>query len=124
MGRVETAAYVSTRQIGEATVTIISEGSSPWAPGLLAPEDEWRRAMADANAAGEIMLGLNFAHVKLGNSSSVIDLGFNDATPEHDFPPGYVRQPGIIAGLASRGALPTASGARDVAEDYTLQTGR
>lgn len=108
MSQFETAAYVSTRQVGEATVSIISDGSFPWAPGLLALEADWRRAMPNANAAGEIELGLNFAHVKLGSSSILIDLAINDVASDDELPPRFTRQPGLVAGLASLRVTPDA----------------
>ncbi len=101
-----TAAYVSTRQIGDASVSIISDGRFPWAPALRAPETEWRRAMPEANAVGEIIIELDFVHIQLGASSIVVDLGFNDATPDDKLPSGLVRTPGLVAGLASLGVRP------------------
>src|SRR5204863_5823744 len=46
--------YVDSRRIGDATVTIISDGTLHWAPALSAPEAEWRRAMPEADQHGAI----------------------------------------------------------------------
>ncbi len=38
--------------------------------------------------------------------TALIDLGFNDATPDHELPPGISRQPGIVTGQAALGITP------------------
>ncbi len=69
--------YVSSRRIGAADVTVISEGSCLWAPKISAPETEWRRAMPEADAEGRIPIGFNVAYLRLGGASIVIDPGFD-----------------------------------------------
>ena len=101
------SAYVASRRIGSAIVTIISEGSMRWAPELQAPEVEWRRAMPEAGANGEITLGLNVVHIRLGGASILVDPGFDDpARPSPWDEAGLVRSPGLLAGLATIGVRP------------------
>src|SRR5205807_6017643 len=61
--------FTATRKIGDAAVTIISEGSMSWAPKFVAPEAEWRRAVPEVGADGAITIGLNLAHIRIGNAS-------------------------------------------------------
>src|SRR5437879_11749134 len=97
--------YVSSRRIGDATVTIISDGVLPWALEMQVPESDWRRAMPEAGADGKVLLGINAAHIQLGDASILIDPGFDDPeSDEHDPKeiewPGLVRSPGLHAALA------------------------
>ena len=102
-----TAGYVASRRIGEATVTVISEGTFPWKLDLEAPEAEWRRAIPEANAAGEVVLGANVVHIRLGSDSILIDPGFADPSePPPAYFPGLKRSPGLLAGLAAIGVAP------------------
>ena len=104
-----TSSYVASRQFGEATVTIISDGYMRGKVALPLPESEWRPAIPEADAAGEIAYGLNFLHIKLGDASIVIDpSGLDDPTSGmvKDFfknYPDYLLTPGLEAGLASIG---------------------
>src|SRR5438445_12350944 len=100
--------YTASRMIGDATVTIISEGSMSWAPKFVAPEAEWRRAVPEAGADGAITIGLNLAHIRIGNASILIDPGFDD--PDSAWPrrfaarwAGVQRSPGLERGLAALG---------------------
>ena len=65
------AQYVTSRQIGAATVTLIDDGLLRWNPQLLAPDDERRRAMPEAEADGTLTLALHVAHIRIGNASIV-----------------------------------------------------
>ena len=97
--------YISSRRIGDATVTVISEGLLPWTPDLQAPEVARRQAMPEADAQGQILLGLNLAHIRLGDASVLIDPGFDDPVSEQQrhfelIWPGATRSPGLQAALA------------------------
>lgn len=103
--------YVSSRSIGDATVTVISEGTLPWAPEIQALELEWRRAMPEADANGVLPLGINVVHIRTGDASILVDPGFDD--PESSWQlehgaasPGLTRTPGLEAGLAGIGVAP------------------
>lgn len=96
--------YVGSRRIGEATVTVIRDGTFPWAPRMQAPEAEWRRAMPEANAAGELMIDMNVVHIRTGDASILVDLGFQEDAAGHM--PRLRRTPGVLAGLASIGVAP------------------
>lgn len=101
--------FVRSRQIGSATVTAISDGS-----GLSTiirmlvdvPESVWRQEVqADAN--GDVRLGYNVAHIRLGSASILVDLGFDDPSPTSPWQaPRHVRSPGVPAGLAALGIAP------------------
>jgi len=103
------SAYVTSRQFGEATVTIISDGYMLGKVALPLPESEWRPAIPEADAEGRINYGLNFIHIKIGDASILVDpSGLDDPTTNmvHDFIetyPGYGLTPGLEAGLASIG---------------------
>lgn len=104
-------AHVASRRIGDATVTIISEGALSWAPRFQVPEAEWRRAMPEADTTGKITLGLNLAHISIGNASILVDPGFDDPSSawQRRFAakwPGLSRSVGLLAGLASIGVQP------------------
>ena len=106
------SSYVASRQFGEATVTIISDGYICGKVALPLPESEWRPAIPEADAEGVIAYGLNFLHIKLGDASIVVDpSGLDDPTAgmmeefiQHY--PDYHLTPGLEAGLASIGVKP------------------
>ena len=103
----DTSSYVTSRQFGQATVTLINDGMLRWNPQLLAPEDERRRAMPEAAPDGTLDLSLLVAHIKVGAASILIDTGYDDTSPEfgrnHQ---QFVSSPGVAAGLASIGVRP------------------
>lgn len=105
------AEFVASRRVGEATVTVISEGSLWWAPRFEIPEDARRRAMPEAASDGRIPLGLNLVHIRLGEASIVVDPGCDDPTSpwQRQFAikfPGVTRSPGLGAALTAIGARP------------------
>ncbi len=105
--------FVASRAVGEATVTVISEGSLPWAPRFQIPEDERRRAMPEAGPDGRIPLGLNLVLIQIRDASIVVDPGCDDPTSpwQGHFAakfPGVQRSPGLGAGLAAIGVRPEA----------------
>jgi glyoxylase-like metal-dependent hydrolase (beta-lactamase superfamily II) len=103
--------FVSTRRVGAATISVISEGTLRWAPRFGVSEAEWRRALPDADGEGRITLGLNLLHVRLGDASIVIDPGLDDpdSTLQREMAakwPGMTRTPGLDAALAVLGVRP------------------
>lgn len=103
--------FVASRRIGDAVVTVISEGTLRWNPRFEISEDERRRAMPDVDANGKLTLGLNLAHVRLGTISIVIDPGFDDpdSSWSREFAakwPGLTRTPGVEAALRHIGVSP------------------
>lgn len=64
-----------TRQVGEATITVITDGEMLWEPRFPVPEAEWRAALPDADTQGRIWIGLNVVLVRLGEALVVIDPG-------------------------------------------------
>ena len=98
------ATPIASRRFGDAIVTLISEGTFPWNLELQAPEAALRRAMPEADASGAILLGINVAHIRLGDASILVDPGFDDpsAAPPAQFP-GLVRSAGLVSGLRSIG---------------------
>lgn len=103
--------YVTTRQFGHATVTVIHEGAAYWAPELTAPEEEWRAAMPEADEVGRILLDHHVVHIRLGDASVLIDAGLDDPSSAWgenwlEEWPGARRTPGLQAGLRSIGVHP------------------
>jgi glyoxylase-like metal-dependent hydrolase (beta-lactamase superfamily II) len=96
--------FVSTRRIGDAVISVVSEGTLRWAPRFAQPEAEWRRAVPDADAEGRILLGLNVMHVRLGAASIVIDPGMDgpDSAFQREMEakwPAMTRTPGLGAAI-------------------------
>ncbi|MBI3969086.1 MAG: MBL fold metallo-hydrolase [Chloroflexi bacterium] len=93
---------VWTRQMGDARIAVISEGSG-WIPvaRLLenVPEAEWRQAV-EADAEGRMLLGFNVAHVTLPGASILIDTGIGSDDPNDPTrPETAVRHVTLTAGL-------------------------
>src|SRR5579859_6401346 len=75
------AEFVSSRRIGDATVTIIRDGTFgavPLVPWLQVPEEQARQVLPRANAKGEVAFDLNAAHIRLGAASILIDPGWGE----------------------------------------------
>lgn len=103
--------FVATRKIGDAVVTVISEGTLRWNPKFEISDDERRRVLPDADGEGKLTLGLNLAHVRLGSVSIVIDPGCDDpsSTWSREFAakwPGLTRTSGLEAALRHIGVSP------------------
>ena len=105
--------FIESRRVGDATVTVVSEGGLLWAPGFPVPEPEWRRAIPEADAAGRVWLGLNVVIIRLENALIVVDPGMDD--PESDWqrersrvwPDWEVRRtPGLAAALVELALAP------------------
>jgi glyoxylase-like metal-dependent hydrolase (beta-lactamase superfamily II) len=108
------ALHVAPRLVGGAVIHVISEGVSPTPHGVIhspgVPEAEWREAILDADAEGNVPLGMNAVHIGLDGASILVDTGVED--PQSDWGQhaaetyGIVRTPGVIAGLRSVGIAP------------------
>jgi glyoxylase-like metal-dependent hydrolase (beta-lactamase superfamily II) len=100
--------FVASRTVGDAVITGISDGQglSTIIKTLEVPPEVWRNAVAvDEN--DEVRLGYNVAHVRLGDASLLIDLGFDDPSPTSQWKaPRHQRSPGVEAGLAAIGVRP------------------
>jgi glyoxylase-like metal-dependent hydrolase (beta-lactamase superfamily II) len=111
MAEATSSDYITTRRFGDATVTIISDGTLVWTPHFPAAPEVAREAMPDAGPNGEVALGLNVCLVQLGDAVVLIDPGCDDPGTAWDtefarhFPP-VVRSPGFAAALAQLGVAP------------------
>jgi glyoxylase-like metal-dependent hydrolase (beta-lactamase superfamily II) len=96
--------WVASRRVGEATVTVVSEGTLVWLPRFGISEEESRRAMPEADAEGRLRLGLNLVHIRAGGASVIVDPGCDDPMSawQVEFAqkwPGLTRSPGLAAAL-------------------------
>ena len=104
---VATEPFFDTRRIGEASVSVISEGTLPWAPRLQAPEAEWRAVVSNADANGVVPLGMNLVLIHAGEAVILVDPGFEDPSDtDAETWPGLVRSPGLHAALQSMDVKP------------------
>jgi glyoxylase-like metal-dependent hydrolase (beta-lactamase superfamily II) len=87
-------------------VTAIRDAADRWIPRWQVPEAEWRRALPEANAKGELASDMSVFHVALGDASVLIDTGFGDAPGRYLKRVPHWRSPGIVAGLATIGVRP------------------
>ncbi|MGI8690558.1 MAG: MBL fold metallo-hydrolase [Thermomicrobiales bacterium] len=108
-----TTSYVSSRRIGDATVTVINDGSIPIPVGSVfpPPEAEWIRAHDAVNADDCLSSGQMVIHIRTDDTSILIDPAYDDpgsAWNDHFAAkwPGLARTPGMEAGLASIGVRP------------------
>jgi len=113
MAQHPSASYVSSRRFGEATVTVINEGSLPIPIASVFPprEAEWIRAHGEADAKDRLMSDQAVIHVRIGDASILIDPAYDDpgSAWQRTFAakwPGVTRTPGMAAGLASIGVRP------------------
>lgn len=109
----DSASYVSARRIGDATVTIINDGSLPIpiASVFPTPEVDWIRAHGEADARDRLLSDQAVIHVRIGDASVLIDPAYDDPGSAWDRAfatkwPGVTRTPGMAAGLASIGVRP------------------
>ena len=104
--------YVSSRSVGDAAVTVVSDGALLWAPRFPVPEAEWRRAIPEADPDGRAWFGLNVALVRLGAARIIVDPALDDPGTafEHWFVGGssmrIERSPGLAAALGALGWTP------------------
>lgn len=113
MAQPSTASYVSSRRIGDATVTVINDGiiPIPVASVFPPPEAEWIRAQGETDADDRLNSGQMVIHIRLGDASILIDPAYDDPGSAWDAHfatkwPGLTRTPGMAAGLASIGVRP------------------
>lgn len=104
-------AFTESRRVGDATVTVINDGSSLWAQNFVVPEDELRAAIPEMDARGRFRIGFHVVHVRIGDASILVDAGFDD--PDSAWGrkfaatwAGADRSPGVEAGLARIGVRP------------------
>lgn len=109
LGDPSSSSFFTSRRVGDATVTIISDASglSTIIKNLVdVPEEVWRQEV-EADENGDVRLGYNVAHVRLGEASILIDLGFDDPSPSSQWRlPRHRRSPGVPIGLAAIGVSP------------------
>ena len=105
--------YIDARPVGDATITVVSEGELRWPPRFPVPEAEWRAALPDADERGFVWIGLNVAFVRLGDALVLIDPGCDDPDSawQRDlakvWPEWPVRRsPGLAAAMATLGIEP------------------
>lgn len=106
------ASYIAQRRIGEATITVISEGLVAVPLDSVFPPEEvaWLRAHGEAD--GDLFVsGQAVIHVALGDASVVIDPAFDDPGSAWDRQfatrwPRVERSPGLGAALAAIGVSP------------------
>jgi glyoxylase-like metal-dependent hydrolase (beta-lactamase superfamily II) len=108
-------AYVSSRRIGDATVTVINDGiiPIPVASVFPPPEAALIRAGGEVDANDRLNSGQMVIHIGIGDASILIDPAYDDpgsAWNDHfaTIWPGLTRTPGMEAGLASIGVRPEA----------------
>lgn len=103
--------YVSTRRVGDSTVTAIDEASGTWPLELTDGRGRPVRKVADADESGRVTIGFHVFHIQIGDSSILVDSGFDDPDTEWGRAfeaewQGVRRSPGLTAGLASVGVIP------------------
>jgi glyoxylase-like metal-dependent hydrolase (beta-lactamase superfamily II) len=109
------ATYIDQRHIGDATITVISDGVAAVPLDSVFPPHEaaWLREHGEAED-GQLFAGDQAViHVALGDASVVIDPAFDDpgTTWDRQFAtrwPRVTRTPGLAAALASIGVAPEA----------------
>jgi glyoxylase-like metal-dependent hydrolase (beta-lactamase superfamily II) len=101
------AAFVDTRRVGDATITVVSEGALKWPPRFSIPEEELRRVLPDLDEQGRVWLGLNDIIIRLGGAVIVVDPGMDDPDSRWQRDRARVwpnwpvtRSPGLAAAMA------------------------
>jgi glyoxylase-like metal-dependent hydrolase (beta-lactamase superfamily II) len=109
----QTEPFIDSRKLGDATITVISDGGLHWAPKFPVPEVEWRQAIPEADEQGRVWLGLNVVVVRLGDALVIIDPGMDDPDSkwQRDRPRVWPDMPvrrtaGMAAGLTQLGIAP------------------
>ncbi len=107
------ASYVSSRRIGDATVTVINDGGIPIpvASVFPPPEAAFIRAHGEADTDDCLNSGQMVIHIAVGGASILIDPAYDDPGSAWNTRfaakwPGLTRTPGMEAGLASIGVRP------------------
>src|ERR1700680_4653391 len=99
-------AFVETRQFGDAVGSRICEGTALVSvPDLLGvTQASVHKAIPEASPAGIVRLAFTVGHVRLGNTSILIDGGIG--SPPRSTGPETDLTPGLDAGLALIGVRP------------------
>ena len=103
--------FFDRRRVGQAVVTVISEGEALWAPHFPVDEGVWRAALPEADAAGRLPVGLTALHIQLGDASVLVDPGLPDPGTGGFITPKLEevrRSPGLAAALTAIGVQPVA----------------
>jgi glyoxylase-like metal-dependent hydrolase (beta-lactamase superfamily II) len=105
--------YVDSRRIGDAVVTVISDGMLPIPVASVFPaeEAEWLRAQGETDAQDRLLSDQAVILIRHGGATVLIDPAYDDPGTEWQEKfakkwPGLVRSPGMQAGLASVGVRP------------------
>ena len=101
------AAFVDSRRVGDAEITVVSEGALKWPPRFPIPEEELRRVLPDLDEQGRVWLALNDIIIRLGEAVIVVDPGMDDPDSRWQRDRARVwpnwpvtRTPGLAAALA------------------------
>src|SRR5436190_19818300 len=70
--------FVDSRRLGDAKVTVVSEGILRWDPRFPGTDGERREALPDADGDGRIWVGLNVVIIQQGDATIIIDPGMDD----------------------------------------------
>lgn len=107
------ASYISTRRIGDATITVINEGVVRVPLTMVFREDAvaWLRAHGEATADDCLTTCQAVVVIQLGDATVVIDPAFDDPGTAWDSHfatlwPSVRRTPGLQVALASLGIAP------------------
>jgi glyoxylase-like metal-dependent hydrolase (beta-lactamase superfamily II) len=107
------AQYVDRRRIGEATVTVISDGMLPIPVASVFPAEEaaWLRAHGETDAQDRLVSDQAVILIQHAGATVLVDPAYDDPGTEWQDKfaakwPGLVRSPGMQAGLESVGVRP------------------
>ena len=98
--------FIESRQVGNATVTVVSDGELRWNPQFAVPDAISRQAMPEADDLGRIWLGLNIVLIQLDDARIVIDPALDDPGTSFDSQMDLRRTPGMAAALEKLGWEP------------------
>jgi glyoxylase-like metal-dependent hydrolase (beta-lactamase superfamily II) len=105
---------MSSRRVGDATVTVISDGTLFWAPRFPVPEAAWRAAMPEADAEGQVAFGLNVVLIQTPEAVVLVDPALDDPGSAFDAEfsravgVSISRSPGFAVALTELGVAPEA----------------
>jgi glyoxylase-like metal-dependent hydrolase (beta-lactamase superfamily II) len=97
---------IASREIGNAKVTVVSDGVLWWAPQFPVPDATRRSAMPEADAEGRVPLGLNIVLIAIGSARVVVDPAFDTPRPDGDqsgWGSALERTPGLDDALVAIG---------------------
>ena len=104
--------YISRRQFGEASVTVIDEASGLWPLELVGPDGEPIVNVPGTDAKGRALIGFHVVHIQTHDASILVDSGLDDPDTAwgREFEANWRsvrRTPGLKAGLAHIGVTPS-----------------